>query len=104
MKDAVPDAGKDDAVPDAPFDALPANLVDPPWLRKQAAPKATAGDRTGDTVVPGLEPPGDRRIVWEPSLKDTMFVPIPRSKRCRLAQSSSRPASMRAAKADMPAN
>ncbi|MDL4821156.1 DUF4132 domain-containing protein [Actinomadura opuntiae] len=51
---------------DAPPDALPANLVDPPWLRKPAAPKAEAGH----PVVPGLEPPHDRRIVWEPGERD----------------------------------
>ncbi|MEU9017859.1 DUF4132 domain-containing protein [Actinomadura sp. NPDC048394] len=61
MNDAAPNA-----VEDAPLDALPANLVDPPWLRKPAAPKAAAGD----TVVPGLEPPGDRRIVWEPGERE----------------------------------
>ncbi|MEU6748233.1 DUF4132 domain-containing protein [Spirillospora sp. NPDC046719] len=58
------------AVPDAPLDALPADLVDPPWLRKPAAPKAAAGGAAGDTVVPGLEPPGDRRIVWEPDERE----------------------------------
>ncbi|MWA01029.1 hypothetical protein F8568_011675 [Actinomadura sp. LD22] len=47
---------------DAPPAALPANLVDPPWLRKPAAPRAAAGG----TVVPGLEPPGGRRVVWAP--------------------------------------
>ncbi|MBO2457165.1 DUF4132 domain-containing protein [Actinomadura violacea] len=51
---------------DAPRDALPANLVDPPWLRRPAAPKAVAGS----AVVPGLEPPGGRRIVWEPGERE----------------------------------
>ncbi|QKG20397.1 DUF4132 domain-containing protein [Actinomadura verrucosospora] len=50
---------------DAPRDALPTNLIDPPWLRKPAAPKAVAAP-----AVAGLEPPGDRRFAWAPGERE----------------------------------
>ncbi|GAA2149307.1 DUF4132 domain-containing protein [Actinomadura napierensis] len=51
---------------DAPPAALPAKLVDPPWLRKPAPAKTAAGH----PVVPGLEPPGGRHVVWEPGERE----------------------------------
>ncbi|WP_165495330.1 DUF4132 domain-containing protein [Actinomadura roseirufa] len=41
------------AVPDAPPDAVPAVLVSPPWEQPPVKP-----------VVPGLEPPAERRLGW----------------------------------------
>ncbi|MES9539829.1 DUF4132 domain-containing protein [Actinomadura sp. NPDC000600] len=45
-------------VPEAPADALPQLLVDPPWTRPRTKAKPV--------VLKDLEPPGTRSVVWEP--------------------------------------
>ncbi|RSN51864.1 DUF4132 domain-containing protein [Actinomadura sp. WAC 06369] len=46
-------------------DALPRLLVDPPWERDaRAYREATKAAEKAVTLVPGLEPPADRRLVW----------------------------------------
>ncbi|MCO6004901.1 DUF4132 domain-containing protein [Actinoallomurus purpureus] len=47
-----------DLLPDAPADALPRPLVDPPWLRTTKAAKPA--------VVGGLTAPAEPRMRWEP--------------------------------------
>jgi hypothetical protein len=48
--------------PDAPADALPQVLVDPPWLRTT--------ERAKPAVVGGLTPPAGPRMRWEPGERD----------------------------------
>ncbi|XVQ09892.1 DUF4132 domain-containing protein [Spirillospora sp. CA-255316] len=48
-------------------DALPAFLVDPPW-EQQARAHRDAGK--GSPLVPGLEPPAGRSVVWEPGERE----------------------------------
>ncbi|HEY0537882.1 MAG TPA: DUF4132 domain-containing protein [Actinoallomurus sp.] len=48
--------------PDAPADALPRLLVDPPWLR--------SAERVKPAVVGGLTPPTEPRMRWEPGERD----------------------------------
>ncbi|WP_149263849.1 DUF4132 domain-containing protein [Actinomadura sp. K4S16] len=45
-------------VPEAPADALPQLLVDPPWTRPRT--------KARPVVIKDLEPPGTRSVVWEP--------------------------------------
>ncbi|MFF0521187.1 DUF4132 domain-containing protein [Actinomadura nitritigenes] len=52
----------DGRLPDAPLDALPGPLADPPWLRKAEAAKPV--------VVGGLEPPAETAMRWEPGERE----------------------------------
>ncbi|WP_433337329.1 DUF4132 domain-containing protein [Spirillospora sp. CA-294931] len=47
--------------------ALPRVLVDPPWEVEERAARAASAERVEDTtVLPGLEPPDERVVVWAP--------------------------------------
>jgi hypothetical protein len=53
-------------------DALPAFLVDPPWERQTREYRAAVeADRAGGSpLVPGLEPPAEQSVVWEPGERE----------------------------------
>ncbi|TDD77737.1 DUF4132 domain-containing protein [Actinomadura darangshiensis] len=55
-------------VPDAPAEALPPLLVDPPWSRPRAKAKPV--------VIEDLSSPGTRSIVWEPGEQDEWMVDL----------------------------
>ncbi|GAA2459524.1 hypothetical protein GCM10010191_94760 [Actinomadura vinacea] len=56
-------------VPDAPVDALPSVLVDPPWTRSRKAAKPV--------VVQGLPVPGERSLRWAEGERQAWDVPAP---------------------------
>ncbi|WP_067824138.1 DUF4132 domain-containing protein [Actinomadura kijaniata] len=51
-----------DGVPEAPPEALPPLLVEPPWTRRRRAARPA--------VVEGLEPPDERAVVWTPGERE----------------------------------
>ncbi|MGI5208812.1 DUF4132 domain-containing protein [Spirillospora sp. CA-108201] len=55
-------------VPEAPADALPPLLVDPPWTRPRTKAKAV--------VIKDLASPGTRLIDWEPGERDAWTVDL----------------------------
>ncbi|WP_285580003.1 DUF4132 domain-containing protein [Actinoallomurus iriomotensis] len=58
LQDAIGSLDDQDRLPDAPADALPRPLADPPWLRTTAPAEPV--------VVSGLTPPAEPGMRWEP--------------------------------------
>src|SRR5690242_17144386 len=51
---------------DAPLDALPPILVDPPWEQEARKPKPAKAPEPSPRLVPGLTPPDERTFAWLP--------------------------------------
>ncbi|GAA3965550.1 hypothetical protein GCM10023085_55080 [Actinomadura viridis] len=53
-------------IEDAPADALPPILVDPPWEQEARKPKPARAPEPEPRLVPGLTPPDERIVAWLP--------------------------------------
>lgn len=57
-------------VKDAPLDALPQVLVDPPWEQAARLPSPAKPKEPEPVLVPGLEPPAGLTIAWKPGERE----------------------------------
>ncbi|MFB4311917.1 DUF4132 domain-containing protein [Actinomadura sp. GTD37] len=59
-------------------DELPPLLVDPPWERDARAHReATAAAKREAVLVPGLEPPAEQSLAWEPGEREKWLMSVP---------------------------